>query len=85
MWLLHHSDLQWEWNSGHVAFACVAGFEERYADERRKLAVSGERVATDMLAAESVKLRGIMTGPGASVEAVESELRRWVACWYHQP
>lgn len=56
-----------------------AGFEERYAEERRKLAASGERMATDMLAAESVKLRGIMTGPGASVEAVETELRRWVA------
>jgi hypothetical protein len=53
-----------------------AGFEERYAEERRKLAASGERLATDMLAAESVKLRGIMTGPRASVEAVESELRR---------
>lgn len=53
-----------------------AGFEERYAEERRKLAVSGERLATDMLGAEAVKLRGIMTGPGASVEAVESELRR---------
>jgi hypothetical protein len=47
--------------------------------------VSGERVATDMLAAESVKLRSIMTGPGASVEAVESELRRWVVYWYNQP
>lgn len=53
-----------------------AGFEERYAEERRKLAASGERLATDMLAAEAVKLRGIMTGPRASVEGVESELRR---------
>jgi hypothetical protein len=30
-----------------------------------------------MLAAEGAKLRAIMTGPGASVEAVEAELRRW--------
>lgn len=29
-----------------------------------------------MLAAEAVKLRGIMTGPRASVEGVETELRR---------
>ena len=33
-------------------------------------------MATDMLAAETTKLRAIMSGPGASVEAVEIELRR---------
>lgn len=65
-----------------------AGCEERYAEAKRKLAASGERQATEMLAAEGAKLRGIMEGPGASVEAVESELRRWGAvgvwvcvCW----
>jgi hypothetical protein len=54
------------------------GFEEHYEEARRKLAASGERQATDMLVAEGAKLRGIMSGPGASVEAVEAELRRWV-------
>jgi hypothetical protein len=50
--------------------------EATYQEARRKLAVSGERVAAEMLAAESGKLRALMGGPGASVEAVESELRR---------
>jgi hypothetical protein len=50
--------------------------EATYQEARRKLAVSGERVAAEMLAAESSKLRALMGGPGASVEAVESELRR---------
>jgi len=53
-----------------------AGFEERYAEERSKLAVTGERLAKDMLDAESTKLRAIMTSPGASVQAVEVELKR---------
>lgn len=64
------------------SYACIQrvrpGFEERYEEARRKLAASGERQATDMLAAEGAKLRSIMSGPGASVEAVEAELRRWV-------
>lgn len=51
-------------------------FDERHAEARKKLAASGERVATDMLAAEGAKLRAIMTGKDASVEAVEVELRR---------
>jgi hypothetical protein len=46
-------------------------FDERHAEARKKLAASGERVATDMLAAEGAKLRAIMTGKDASVEAVE--------------
>lgn len=54
----------------------AAGFEERYSEARRKLAASGERMATEMLAAEAAKLRSIMTGPNASVDAVETELRR---------
>ncbi|WIA08464.1 hypothetical protein OEZ85_007901 [Tetradesmus obliquus] len=52
--------------------------EATYQEARRKLAVSGERVASEMLAAESGKLRALMAGPGASVEAVESELRRFL-------
>jgi hypothetical protein len=52
------------------------GFEEIYANARKELAVSGERQAADMLAAEATKLRGLMSGPNASVEAVEVELRR---------
>jgi hypothetical protein len=50
--------------------------ETTYQEARRRLAASGERVASEMLAAESGKLRALMSGPGASVEAVESELRR---------
>lgn len=57
---------------------------------RRSLAASGERLATEMLDKEAAKLRGIMAGKDASVEAVEAELRRWAArggegCWWQQP
>jgi len=48
----------------------------RYVEAKQKLAASGERLATDMLNAEGVKLRQLMSGPDASVEAVEAELRR---------
>lgn len=51
--------------------------EAKYVDAKQKLAVSGERLATDMLTAESVKLRNLMNGPHASVDAVESELHRY--------
>lgn len=54
----------------------VAGVAVRYVDAKRKLAASGERLATDMLNSESAKLRQLMSGPDASVEAVEAELRR---------
>lgn len=50
--------------------------EGRYADARRRLAASGEALAAKMLAAETAKLRALMAAPGASVEAVEGELRR---------
>lgn len=47
-----------------------------YQKAQHKLAASGERMAAEMLAAESSKLRALMSGPGASFEAVECELRR---------
>lgn len=50
--------------------------EEKFVQARQKLAVSGEKIAADMLSAESVKLRSLMNGPNASVEAVERELTR---------
>jgi hypothetical protein len=49
--------------------------EATYQKARRKLAASRERVAAEMLAAESSKLHALISGPGASV-AVEIELRR---------
>ena len=51
-------------------------FESKYLDAKQKLAACGEKLATDMLAAETVKLRNLMNGPHASVDAVESELHR---------
>jgi hypothetical protein len=54
-----------------------ADFDEAHAEARKKLAASGERLATEMLDKESAKLRAIMGGSDASVEAVEAELRRW--------
>lgn len=51
-------------------------FESQYVEAKEKLAATGEKLATDMLAAESVKLRNLMNGPHASVDAVESELHR---------
>eukprot|EP00878_Enallax_costatus_P026595 GHUV01028546.1.p1 GENE.GHUV01028546.1~~GHUV01028546.1.p1 ORF type:complete len:721 (+),score=264.72 GHUV01028546.1:893-3055(+) len=53
-------------------------FESKYLEAKHKLAASGEKLATEMLAAETVKLRNLMNGPHASVDAVESELHRFL-------
>lgn len=50
--------------------------EERYAAARRKRDEGGERLAVELLAAESVKLNALMRSGGASLDAVEAELRR---------
>ncbi len=38
--------------------------------------LQGERAASELLAAESAKLNGMMRGPDANLAAVEGELRR---------
>eukprot|EP00879_Flechtneria_rotunda_P026395 GHRR01028142.1.p1 GENE.GHRR01028142.1~~GHRR01028142.1.p1 ORF type:complete len:811 (+),score=359.13 GHRR01028142.1:614-3046(+) len=52
--------------------------EGRYVEAKRKLAATGERLASEMLAAESAQLKEMMSKPGATIEAVEAELRRFL-------
>lgn len=53
--------------------------EAKYVNAKQSLAVSGEKLASDLLAAESLRLRALINGPAASIDAVEAELHRYAA------
>lgn len=50
--------------------------ELQYREAKKRLAASGERLASEMLATETAKLRELMGRPDITVDAVEAELRR---------
>ncbi|KAI8477166.1 MAG: guanylate-binding protein [Monoraphidium minutum] len=53
--------------------------EERFTSARAKLKAVSEAAAEAMLNAEQAKLAAMMEGPAASLDAVEAELRRFLA------
>ncbi|GBF98848.1 hypothetical protein Rsub_11452 [Raphidocelis subcapitata] len=53
--------------------------EERFTAVRTRLRATSERAADEMLAAEAGKLRAMMGAPGANLDAIEAELRRFLA------
>lgn len=52
--------------------------EDIYKQARSKCAAVSEKLATDMLQAESAKLTAMMTAPNADLDQIEVELHRCV-------